>query len=130
MKEIHSATKIFQVLGDPVTSDEMSYYGLPCVNSTGIIAEHYQKGLVNLMHKAVERFYPEIHVVTFLKCRNILNRFEEADVRYYKLFRGNANPNIEFIFDEASRAQALNGIKILNQALKDLYYFSLQISEN
>jgi hypothetical protein len=103
MKKKLSTTKIIETLGPSLTGDEMPLIGLAKLNDFGVIAEHYGKGSVAKMLSIVEMFYPEIHIVTYLRNGNIVNRYESENALHYKLYRGDNDPTIEFFYDEKTR---------------------------
>ncbi len=103
MKRKLSTTKVIYVLGAPIKGPEMAQYGLPNLNHPGLIGEHHGKGSVKKMLDIIDLFYPEIHIVTFLENGNIVNRYEKDGASFYRLFKGNADPNLEFVYDDDSR---------------------------
>ncbi len=118
MKKRLSTTRIIETLGPSITGSEMPQFGLPKLNDFGAIAEHYGKGSVAKMLNLVDMFYPEIHIVTYLKDGNIVNRYEKENALHYKIFRGDSDPTIEFVYDEDTRKAEAQAWKFLQAAMR------------
>lgn len=85
------------VLGRKVYGLDMHKYGLPCVNMSGIIDETCNPGILDCVFAALER-HPEIHAVSYMNDRRILNRFDEK-ANFHLLYEGENDPEIEFVFN-------------------------------
>ena len=118
MKKNLSTTKIIDVLGPPLKGPEFPLFGLQNWNDAGLISEVVRKGSVKKMLDVIDLFYPEIHIVTYLRNRNIVNRHVKEDVLFYKIFRGNPDPSLEFIYDDESRRRTIQTFKFLSQVMR------------
>ena len=113
-----STTKIIDILGPPIEGPELPQFGLQNWHPGGIISETVSKGSVDKMLDVIDLFYPEIHIVSYLKNRNIVNLFVKDDVMYYRLFRGNPDPNLEFIYDDESRKIDIAAFQFIMQVMR------------
>ncbi len=95
MKKIFRTSQIKDVLGRPVYGPHMHKYGLPYNGASGAFFPKQEPDSIDLMLAAVDRYFPEIHVVSILKGGNTLNRYVE-DAEFYELYTGNTDPEIEF----------------------------------
>lgn len=94
MKKIFRRSQKSKVTGRPIYGSQLHKYGLPYIGAAGtFLAEKLD--LVDLMLAAVER-HPELHIVTRLLDRRIVNRYEPENASSYHLHLGNADPEIEF----------------------------------
>ena len=118
MKRTLSKVKLTETLGPAIKGSEMSQFGLPNLNPHGIISDFYSQGCVERTLEVLDLFFPEIHIVTFLRSSNVLNRYEKENVAYYRLYRGDADPNLEFVFDEAAREASKETLKYIFEIMR------------
>lgn len=93
-KKIFRRSQKKDVLGRRVSGFHMYKYGLPYQNAAGHIFPR-DIDLVERMLDAVE-IYSDIHVVTSFRDGTLVNRYATGNVSSYHLYRGNADPTIEF----------------------------------
>ena len=116
MKRMYSTIKIDEILGPYVTGLEMPSYGLPSLTHRGVISEVFETGSVGKMLAQVQ-LHPDIHVVTFLKNGDAVNKFQAHNAQYYKLYKGDADPEIEFIHDYDASLQFKKTMAALAQIM-------------
>ncbi len=120
MEKTYRKSQMRKVLGRSVSGLDMHLYGLPYQGAAGLFGEAFGPDSIDLMLAAVERYFPEIHVVSILKCGMVLNRFSE-DASFYKLYSGDTDPDIiftsEFSLDDFSPEE----IELDNRMNKELF---------
>ena len=94
MKKKYRISQMFHIIGPPVLGFDMYKYGLPYDGAAGIFFAE-KEGSIDMMLAAAE-CHPEIHIVTYLKDRRALNRFESENADTYQIHLGNNDPEIEF----------------------------------
>jgi hypothetical protein len=95
MKKIFRTSQIKEVLGRRVYGLHMHKYGLPYNGASGTFFPKQEPDSIDLMLAAVDRYFPEIHVVSKITGGNALNRYVEG-ADFYDLYTGNTDPDIEF----------------------------------
>lgn len=94
MKKIYRASQKRLFLRGWIGGLSMHKYGLPYRNACGHIFPR-DVDLVERMLEAAEK-YPDVHVVTELNNGWTVNRYQADNARCYYLYKGDADPELEF----------------------------------
>lgn len=93
MKKIYRSSQERLVLGRPVYGPDRHKYGLPYDGASGHFFPEDPDGM-DLMFAAAEKYFPEIHIVSYMHNSHMYNRYVEG-ADFYWLYTGNTDPEIE-----------------------------------